>query len=259
MKKTICETNTSETNHQETSDIILAGSGIMGAMQMTRETEAKLKTCDIVYVLHYDNSLYKFVESLGVKTVDASEFYKDGQDRTEVYRRIADSIIQDAKIQQVGFLVHGHPLFIVSTSEYLIQEAKNSGLKLEILPAVSSLDTVITDLQLDLGYALQLYEANFMLNMNPKIDNKVPLLIFQVAVLGLFSVQKSYQDVDLHPLQEFLLKYYPATHVITFVLSSKHVLVSSDKLEVKVEELDKINVDFLEGRPTLYIPPIEGE
>lgn len=241
------------------ADILLVGTGIMGTMQMTLEANELLKTRDIVFILHYDNSVYQYVKNMGIEVVDASLFYENGSFRTNVYQDISYAILEAAQTKKVAFLVHGHPLFIVSTSEFLLEKADEYNLSVEVIPSVSSLDTIIADLKFDLGYALQSYEANYMLSMKPNIDNRFPLLIFQVAILGQTEVNKAYKNINLTPLKDFLLHYYPNDQKMVFILSSKHAILSGNKLELSLENLDKIEVDFLEGRPTLFIPPIGEE
>jgi uncharacterized protein YabN with tetrapyrrole methylase and pyrophosphatase domain len=256
------EENENVSNHKSTvttPDVIIAGTGIKGIMHMTLETKEILKHCDKVYVLHYDTSVAKYINSIGPSIVDATAYYEEGKSRNSVYEDLANDILSDAKEIKVGFVVHGHPLFIVSTSELILQKAPELGLEVEVLPSISSLDTLMVDIGEDFGFALQSYEVNYMLKINPYLNNNTPLFIFQVAVLNSYQVNKEYSHSNFTVLKDYLLKFYPANHKLKFILSSKNSLFDSDALEISLGDLDKTHIDFLEERPTLYVPPVEGE
>jgi len=256
VERTQCTEKQPKKKASHLADIILAGTGIMGTMQMTRETEYKLRECDVVYVLHYDDSVVRCIENWGVEVVDARSFYVDGKHRSEVYLELAEAILQTAQTRHVGFLVHGHPLFLVSTSEAIVELAPAKGLAVEILPGVSSLDTVMADLRIDFGHAMQGYEANFLLNKHPVIEPRVPLMIYQVAILGAYKVNRVFPGANLQPLTDYLSNHYPAEHQVAFILSSKHALLPAELVWMPIYKLHLVDQSLLEGRPTLYVPPL---
>lgn len=74
----------------------------------------------------------------------------------KMYTKISELIIATAKDNgPVSFIVHGHPLFLVSASEYTLDLAEENNLSVKILPGISSFDTLMCDLKIDYGYALQ--------------------------------------------------------------------------------------------------------
>lgn len=238
-------------------DVIIAGTGIKGVMHMTLETKEMLKSCDKIYVLHYDSQIVNYFRNYDATIVDASLYYEEGKKRSNVYKDLAIDILNDSQKSRVGFVVHGHPLFIVSTSEFLLEMAPKYDVKVEVLPSISSLDSLMVDIGEDFGFALQSYEVNYMLKMNPYLNNHIPLFIFQVAVLGSFDVNKEYTPSNFKVLTDYLLQYYPPEHKIQFILSTRNALFESDLVELSIDELNTATIDFLEARPTLYVPPVK--
>ena len=113
---------------------------------------------------------------------DLSTLYAGREIRQDVYRAIADRLIQEAAHGgPVAFLVDGHPLFLVSATEYTLALAASKGLKTTVLAAVSSFDTLLCDLGLDYGYGVQIFDSTTMIENTWVPNPAVPLLVFQLA------------------------------------------------------------------------------
>ena len=111
-----------------------------------------------MFVLHDDLMVHDYVRTLCPDTRDLAEFYRSRSIRADVYRAIFDMLVDEAsRAPGVAFLLHGHPLFLVSATEYTLGLARQRGLRVEMLPAVSSFDTLLCDLGIDFGYALQVF------------------------------------------------------------------------------------------------------
>src|SRR5471032_755910 len=133
------------------TDLYVLGSGIHGTVQLSLETVQALKTCKRVYVLHDDTLVLEDIKQYCRETVDLFSMYKDETEkRREIYLAIAERIVNDLSDTggPMAFLVHGHPLFLVSASEYLIHLARSKGFSARAVPAVSSFDTLLCDLEI---------------------------------------------------------------------------------------------------------------
>lgn len=241
------------------SDVYLLGSGIRGTLQVTRETEQALSVCARVYVLHADAAILDYASKFCGDVRDVAHLYEGQVVRRDVYEAIADLLVGDVRsgTRPVGFLVHGHPLFLVSAAEYTLEQARAAGLQAVALPAVSSFDTILCDLEIDYGYALQMFDSTTLLELQAPLNPRVPLLIFQLAT----TLNPSVVRVDpgaqlLEPLAAFLRGTYPATHPCQIVYSSAQVFESSELLTIRLEELPTSSLVELWRRPTLYVPPI---
>ncbi|MEO8383584.1 MAG: SAM-dependent methyltransferase [Acidobacteriota bacterium] len=240
------------------ADIYLAGSGIRGALQFTRETIQALRVCRVVFVLHDDLMVHDYVRSLCSDVRDVSDLYAGGGPRADVYRAIAERLIGEAgRGQPVALVAHGHPLFLVSASEYALALARERGLTIAILPSVSSFDTVLSDLMIDYGYALQMFDATTLLRLSPRLNANVPTLVFQLTTLLREEVMREEPGPEiLEPLVEFLLRVYPSGHRCKIVHSGAHLLEPSTVVDTFLADLASDERVELWRRPTLYVPAV---
>jgi len=240
-------------------DLYLLGSGIRGTLQMSRETVQALATCRVVYILHDDLMVHDYVRSLGPVVVDLARVYEGEHQRSHVYRRISEELVAEAqRAPGVAFLVHGHPLFLVSATEYTLELARAMGVRVACLPGVSSFDTLLCDLEVDYGYGLQMFDATTLLDNGWQPNPAVPMLVFQLSTTR--NPQVVIGDPDarvLEPLVELLARVYSPHHKCVLVHSGAHLLETTERREVPIGELVTAAAGVLWRRPTLYVPPVD--
>jgi hypothetical protein len=123
-----------------------------------------------------------------------------------------------------------------------------------ILPGVSSFDTVLCDLGLDLGYGVQLFDTSTMLNHGWVPNPDVPLLLFQLTTTREPRVIRGRQSGSvLAPVVALLVRLYGPDHKVIMVSSAAGLLDTSQLVEMTLQRLATEDVD-LTDRPTLYVP-----
>ena len=158
-----------------TTDLYLLGCGIRGPLQLTTETIQALSICHTAFLLHDDLSVHQAIRKYCETVHDLAEAYDGIVLRKQVYQRISDTVVSAAaKKPGVAFASHGHPLFLVSASEYMLYSARERGLRVQVLPAVSCLDTILCDLGIDLCYGLQIFDATTLLEEQHSPNTRVP-------------------------------------------------------------------------------------
>jgi uncharacterized protein YabN with tetrapyrrole methylase and pyrophosphatase domain len=241
------------------TDLYILGSGIRSFLQLTTETIQALKKCRIVYVLHDDQMVIDHIKKYCTNVQDLAYMYQGNTIRSKVYRDISEMLVSEAvKQSNVGFVVHGHPLFLVSATEYTLSLARTKNLSISILPAVSSFDTLLCDLEIDYGYGIQIFDATSMVRMNWFPNPSIPTLIFQLTtILNDEIVTDEPNESVLSPLVKHLSKVYPPHHLCTIIHSAAHLLETPSKVNIKLEEMDRNNNKIeLWKRPTLYVPSL---
>ena len=239
-------------------DIFLLGSGIYSTCQFTVEAVQALQVCKKVLVLHDDLAILERVRSWCAEVVDMAYLFQAGSYRADVYHELSQRLIQEASHwRPIALLVHGHPLFLVSASEHTIVEAERAGYRTKVLPGISSLDTILIDLKIDLGYAVQAYDATYMVTQRIMPNPLVPLLIFQVATTCFDLIAMDDPPTErLAPLRDLLCQIYPPSHMVTFVHSATHILERAECKSIPLEKLDRSHDIELRRRPTIYVPPV---
>lgn len=242
-----------------TIDIYLLGSGIHGQLHFSIETIQALSSSRVVFVLHDDLSIHNYIRKFYCNDVrDLAVLYKDKVVRADVYHDISKLLVEEALNEpKVSLLVHGHPLFLVSAAEYTLALAQSKSLEVSILPAISSFDTILCDLQIDYGYGLQMFDASTLIQRKWMFNSALPMLIFQLATtLNENIIFNEPQSSVLSPLVDFLLKKYPPEHICTIVHSASHMLEKSSKVIIPLAKLCECNEIELWKRPTIYVPPM---
>ena len=239
------------------STLFILGAGVYSHLQLTLETVQALRSCQTVFVLHSDS---RVIDSIGEYCNDVRslfDLYEDrNQKRMDIYKRIADRVVEVASNNsRTAFLVFGHPFFLVSACEYAAERGRGAGFNVRTLPAISTFDTLLTDLQHDLGYAVQIYCAQNLVRNEFVIDARVPLLLFQLTQFeNEYLIDHKPQPPVFEPLVTYLLRYFPADHNCTMVHSAAHLLEKAKFIEFPLSHLCERDDLMLELRPTLYLP-----
>jgi uncharacterized protein YabN with tetrapyrrole methylase and pyrophosphatase domain len=239
-------------------DLYLLGSGIRSTLQFTRETIQAIQACRVVFVLHDDTAVHDFVRTLCGDVRDLIDLYSEHEVRADVYRAISDLLVAEAQRGSgVAFLVHGHPLFLVSATEYTLEQARTRNLKVRMLPGVSSFDTILCDLEVDYGYGLQIFDPTTMMSCGWKPNPAVPMLIFQLATTLNGKVVRDLPAVSvLEPLRQYLCETYPEDHLCTVIYSAAHLLERPARSPIRLGDLAQNEDIELWRRPTLYVPAV---
>lgn len=237
------------------TSIYLLGSGIKGTLHFTVETVQALRACRRVLVLHSDEAVIDAVREHCADVEDLASLYNGQTIRDDVYHEISRRLVEAAiEAAPVAFLVHGHPLFLVSATEYTLDLAEQHDLRVSVLPAVSSFDTLLCDLRIDYGYGVQIFDTTTLLKAGWTPNPQVPLLLFQLAsTLNRAVISGDPDQGALRPLIDLLAPLYGSDHRVQVVWSSAHILEASTITELPLCDLATAELE-LWRRPTLYVP-----
>lgn len=241
------------------TNLYVLGSGIYSGLHLSTETIQALRSCQTVFLLHDDHMVFDAVKEFCPDVRDLLDLYQDSsKERRQIYIEVADRVIAECEMgKTVALMVHGNPMFLVSACEYTIEFARKNGLTAKALPAISSFDTLLCDLEIDLGYGVQVFDPESMIANNWIPNPKVPLLLFQLAQFrNPFLIKGEPNSFGLTPLTEWLRQFYPADHLCILVHSGAHILEASAKLNVYLKDLCERTDLGLGNRPTLYVPSI---
>src|ERR1043165_7789048 len=131
------------------NDITIAGLPIGGLDRITPETVRALKAARVILDLTGNSRLLK---KFCKHVVDLDSVYWTGEVDEEVYARIANIVLDEAKGGPgVVLVVDGHPGIYQDLTWDISDRGRRRGLKVVILPAVSFLDIMIAfcDLRVD--------------------------------------------------------------------------------------------------------------
>jgi tetrapyrrole methylase family protein / MazG family protein len=131
---------------------------------------------------------------------------------------------------------------------------------MQLRPAISSMDTLFSDLWLDPATnGLLVYDATDVVIAKRKFLPDVAAIVLQIGMIetSLYSRNLS-RASRFNRIVEHLKNFYPADHLVFAVASARHHLDAPRIIEFKVEDMPKraaeINVEH-----TLYIPPVKEQ
>lgn len=168
-------------------------------------------------------------------------FYEEEDSYEAVYRRIAATILENARKRPLVYAVPGHPMVAEEPSRLIIESAAREGLTVRAIPAMSFLDAVYAALGIDPGRGMVILDG---LNLDPRlIFPALPAIVMQV-----------YNRLAASEAKLFLMDHYPDNHPIT-VIRAAGVSGEERKAEIPLYELDRIT--WLDHLTSVYLPPVD--
>ena len=148
---------------------------------------------------------------------------------------------------------YGHPSVFDRTSHDAVRGARAEGFEARILPGITAEDCLYVDLELDPGAAgCQSFDATDFLVRRRAPDPAVPLILWQVGVVGGTRTTGEVRRLGLSVLGERLEELYGAEHELV-VYEATPFPVGRPMIErCAVRELADAGVT---GLSTLYVPP----
>ncbi|MGQ3888455.1 SAM-dependent methyltransferase [Legionella sp. CNM-1927-20] len=245
--------------------LFIAGCGIKFLSHITLETQSLIRKSDCVVYLVNDPAMKRWIMENSKKGVSLDSIYFSFKERKKAYSGICQEIINIANIYSITcFVTYGHPLILSSCSQQLIKdiEEQSPNIQVEIVPGISSLDSLFCDLRIDPGLGgIQAYEATEFSNNNYKINSNSHLILWQIGVAGIKAIINNDKELKnnierkntIVKIKHKLLNFYKENHTIVLYVASMYPSIPFEKIDVLLTFLDEINIPRLS---TAYIHPI---
>jgi uncharacterized protein YabN with tetrapyrrole methylase and pyrophosphatase domain len=221
-------------------DIAIVGLGIVGTYQITREAEQTIRRCQQTFVIDTAVGMVRYLRTLCPKVTNLMSTSVLGMHRRLIYRRMASTVVAAAmEGSPVCFATYGHPKLYSYPTTLIQRAAKVLSLKTSVLAGVSSLDTLLVDLNLDPGFdGLQVYDATDLVVRRRPLQTDVSCVILQAPIVLQPYNQPGLPSMDnLRLLQNYLLEFYPADHNAVVVATKTHPLLETVKQKVPMGKL----------------------
>jgi uroporphyrin-III C-methyltransferase len=235
--------------------LTLVGTGIAVGAHLTAEARNALQQADEVFYVVTEPAGAAALERLNPKTRSLVELYREGVPRAQIYAEMARQIVASAESgKRVCAAFYGHPGILVRPAHEAVRLAREAGIEVRMLPAVSALDCLFADLGIELGdVGLQSYEATEFLTHGRRPDPTAALVLWQLHLIGQRVWGKTPAD-GLAVLGDYLLLWYPASHDV--------IVYEASPFPAKAASIERLPLGELGAhRPgpqaTLYVPPGE--
>lgn len=230
-------------------------------LQITQEAKSVLQAAEVFYVLHAQSFVLDYLrERYDAEVVDLSVAYDEDKPRSQTYREVAQAVLNGASQgggRRVAYITSGHPLVLVTPSQLILRAACERSIPVDVIPGVSSLDTVWADLRFDPGPdGMLMFEATSLLLRQYPLIPTAPLFLWQLNSVetALYSTRKNRPE-RFKRLQDYLLQFYPADHVGKVVHSASFPITKAEILDVSLGDLGVL-ADIATSQHILYVPPV---
>ncbi|MDJ0386089.1 SAM-dependent methyltransferase [Streptomyces sp. G-G2] len=243
-----------------TRRIIVVGTGMLSPRDITAAGVEAIRSADVVVYSATWPGIKQWLSSLGGRQImDISHLYQLNGVDSDNYDAILHSLLDlSREHESVTYLVPGTPHLGVSNTSALVQLARDTAdLVVEVVPGVSSFDTIATDLDVDyLSRGTTVIDSNRLLMYRVKLDPTLGVLIYHPASVGNARVdyEEPWRSNNLALLQDYLLSTFDAQHPYYAVLSAS---APGRSAEVTRGELGQLAADarVFQYGSSMYLPP----
>lgn len=217
--------------------IRIVGLGPGSPEDLTIKSINIMKSANNLYLRTGKHPNVDYIKGQGIHFKTFDEIYDSKEDFDDVYKSIANEIIN---IKDVVYAVPGHPLVAERSVQLIMEYARDRGIEVEVIPALSFIDVVINALGIDPVEGLKIIDGLQIGEQVP--DREVGNIITQV-----------YSRLVTSEIKIKLMDYY-SDDMEVFLIRAAGVSGEERIEKMPLYEIDR--VDWVDYLTTLYIPPV---
>ncbi len=225
------------------SKIIVVGLGSGNYKQLTLEAYDIMKNAKELILRTEKHPTVEYLKKTGLSYSTCDDIYDTQETFEDTYSLICKRVIESSRNSgEIVYAVPGHPL-VAEKSVELIMQSTDKNIEIEIIPAVSFIDAILTALKIDPVNGLKIIDGLSLDTQKP--DNKCGNIITQV-----------YNRFVASEVKLKLMEYYKDDYEI-YVIRAAGVEDLEIIEKINLFELDRIQwVDYL---TSIYIPPVSEQ
>lgn len=239
------------------ADLYIVGYGMRLPNDMTLETLAILKRCTrLLGSPPIDATSFGIPPMEDLTTMQASD-----KPLRQTYEEIVAHVLEAAADGgPVAFATYGSAMVGTLPAHRLLEEAPRRGLTVHVANAVSSFDGIWADFNIEPFHGFQIWDASAFVTLEVTPETKAPLLLPQAAPyavrMGIDATTGRYEPGrDISELRTYLLRFYPADHVVHIATTAAAGALHSTVRSVKLGDLD---ARVAQAGATLLVPRLDA-
>lgn len=237
--------------------LVVVGTGYRVAGQITVESLAAIRRAERLFFLAGDPATRDWLKSLKPDAESLHGAYAPGKSRRVSYSEMRERVLGPVRLRKrVCLALYGHPGVFASLGYDTIRVATSEGHSATMLPGVSAADNLFIDLGFDPAIGCQMYEATDLLLRRRSVDLSVPLVLWQVAAVGMvdFRRERTWVAEGFELLVDHLARLYGRKHEVTIYEAATVPLFAP---RIERTPIEKLSLARVSPASTLFIPPVE--
>ena len=238
-------------------EIFIVGTGVSPAQDMTPRTTAILESVDqIVSIIRLPSERWLPAGARHKQIHDLYALYSRERHRLENYLEAAQRTIALARLApRTALVAPGSPSVYDRLASLVLELGNTAELETTIVPAVSSIESLLAFLGEDVAPGIQIYEARWFFENGVEPNTGAACLLFQP---GAFTTDRMPTLADasprkLQPLRDYLKKFYPGSQPLVFARCPQTLGDPGHLQQTVLDELCEGSEADCQGT-SLYIP-----
>jgi hypothetical protein len=255
QREPVMEPHVEKREHEAKPRLYLVGAGVSFPEHLTAQTIEILRECKRICSNLPQADLDTLSEDLRSKCQSLWSLYQENRDRADNYRDVAHAVIDaTAAAPPVAWMTPGHPLMFDSVSQTLLEAGRSLGWNVQVVPAISCIDTILAEVGYDPANGLLIYEAHGLVMQRLPLIPSFATLLLQPSAFGSDVTHYSTEwSPNLAPLRDYLLRFYQAQYECAFVRSASPQSGPAQIFWIELGKLASAPFDVIAGS-TLFVP-----
>jgi uncharacterized protein YabN with tetrapyrrole methylase and pyrophosphatase domain len=234
--------------------LTIVGSGIRPGLHTTQEARVRIERAGKVLYLLAERAPAGWIERLNPSAESLAPIYQPGRDHGAVYEALVDAMLAWVRRgEEVCVVTYGNPAVFDQSSHEAVRRARAEGFRAKILPGISAMDCLFVDLGVDPGEeGLQCFDATDFLALRKTPDTTVPLILWQISVIGDTRTGGTVNRQGVRILAERLAELYGHDHQVIVYEASPFPV---GRALIEPCSLKGLHEAEVTGLSTLYVPP----
>jgi precorrin-2 methylase len=164
-------------------DLHLIGCGLRSLDHLTREADGILRHARVIFHSIYNRDLLADLQRLNPDArllCQEDGEYIVGQYRPDIYRRIADRVLEEAlRGPGVAVLHPGSAMLVDAIARHLVSRGADAGIGVRVVPGISSVEFVLCEMAWDPADGLQVILAQNLVLSGRRLDPTQAAIVIQ--------------------------------------------------------------------------------
>lgn len=233
-------------------NLVVVGSGIKSIAHLTEETKRVIQNADKVLYLVNEDNLKTWINRESKDAESLETIYFNYPKRIDAYHHLTLYIVSEYhRVKNLCVVFYGHPSVFADSALNAVKLIRAEKRNAIVLPAVSAMDCLFSDLQIDPGeHGCFSIDATELLLYERSVDVSSHNILWQIANLASYNIQSTQK---LAVLVGYLRNYYSPDQLVCIYEAA---ILPSLKSRVEWIKLDALCQTEIRPISTLYIPPV---